>query len=178
MLDFSVTFLITVINITVLFLILRKLLFKPVTKFMAERTKRVQDSIDQAEKDKTQARAMLAQYEEQHKNAESEAKAIINSAREEAKEEAERIIAESRLAAEATIANARKQLEAERLAALALFREEAAGLVVAATGRLLGREIKSQDSLSYAGMLLKEAAHLNEAAHPSELSPHSEMDNN
>ena len=158
MLDFSVTFVISIINIAVLFIILRLLLFKPVTKFMAERAKRVQDSIELSEKNKNQAKALLAQYEDQLRSAEDEAKAIISSAREQAQLEAERIIAESRVSAEAALVNTRSQLEMERQAALAIFREEAAALVVLASGRLLSREIKSEDCLPYAGMLLKEVS--------------------
>jgi len=163
MLDFSVTFFITIINIAVLFLILRAILFKPVTKFMADRAKRVQDSIDHAEKDKTQAKALLAQYEAQIKTMENEADTIIRIAIENAKQEAEKIIAESRISAEEALASGRKQLEAERKSAMADFRKEAASLVIAATGRLLGREIKSEDNSQYAEMLLDEVSLLGEA---------------
>ena len=52
------TFLVTIVNITVLFLVLRAFLFKPVTKFMEDRTKKVQDSLDQAEKERAQAKGL------------------------------------------------------------------------------------------------------------------------
>jgi len=156
MLDFSVTFVITIINIVILYLILRTILFKPVTKFMAERAKRIQDSIEQSEKDKTQAKAMLAQYEAQLKAAEIEAEAILHTAREHATQEAEKIIAESRVSAEAVLASARKQLDTERHVAMAAFKKEAAALVVAASGRLVGREINSEDSKHYADLLIDE----------------------
>ena len=155
MLDFSVTFVITIINITILFFILRAVLFKPVTKFMADRAKRIQESIEQSEKDKNQAKALLAQYEAQLKTAKTEADAIIHTARENARQEAEKIIADSRAAAEVTLANARRQLEMEHQAALAIFRKQAAVLVVAATGRFVGREIQSEDNRQYAEMLLE-----------------------
>ena len=164
MLDFSVTFIITIVNIVILFFILRAILFKPVTKFMADRAKRIQDSIDQSEKDKTQARALLAQYEAQLKTAETEADAIIKTARENAELEAEKIIAQGRVSAEAALANARKQLEMEHQAAMAVFKKEAAALVVAATGRFVERELKNEDNRQYADMLLEEISLRNEAA--------------
>ena len=163
MLDFSVTFIITLVNIAILFFILRAILFKPVTKFMADRAKRIQDSIDQSEKDKTQARALLAQYEAQLKTAETEADAILKTARESAQLEAEKIIAQGRVSAEAVLANARKQLETEQRAALAVFRKEAAALVTAATGRMVGRELRSEDSRQYADMLLEGISRTNDA---------------
>jgi len=163
MLDFSVTFFITIINIAILFFVLRAILWKPVTKFMAERAERIQGSIVQSENDKARAKALLAQYEAQLKTAETEAQAIISKAKEHAEAEAEKIIAESRASADETLANAKKQLEVERKAALAVFRKEAAALVVTAAGRLVGREIKSEDNRLYAAMLLNEASSLNEA---------------
>ncbi|MDR1374216.1 MAG: F0F1 ATP synthase subunit B [Treponema sp.] len=152
------TFLITLINIGVLFFVLRAVLFKPVTKFMADRTKRIEDGIAQAEKDKHQAKQLLEQYERQLKNAETEGDVIIKAARETARQEADRIIAEAGAAAEAMAAAARKQLEAEQKAAMALFRAEAAALVVGAAGRLLGREINGEDRRRQAEIFLRDLA--------------------
>jgi F-type H+-transporting ATPase subunit b len=151
------TFLVTLINIGLLFIVLRAVLFKPVTKFMEDRTKRVADSIAQAEMDKNQAKKLLEQYEKQLAAAKAEAEGIIKSSRERAREDADRILAEGRAAADRLVANARQQAEAERRAALALFKAEAAALVVAASGRLLKRELTQKDSGRYAAMFLGEA---------------------
>ena len=158
MLDFSVTLIITIFNIAVLFFILRAILFKPVTKFMAERAQRVQDSIDLAEKDKADARKLLAEYEARLKDADAEAENILKTAREKAKQEALRIVDEGRETAVNIISSTHRQLEAERMAAYAKFRAEAAILVTTAVARLAGREINSDDNRRYANMLLDELA--------------------
>ncbi|MDR2717358.1 MAG: ATP synthase F0 subunit B [Treponema sp.] len=158
MLDFSVTFIITIINIAVLFFILRVILFKPVTKFMADRAKRVQDTIDQAEKNRTYSQTLLAQYEDQLKNAGAEADAIIKAARKNAEAQARQIVADGKAAAEALTAAAHKQVDAERQAAFARFKIEAAALVMTASARLLQREISGDDNRRYAAMLLDELA--------------------
>jgi len=163
MMDFSVTLIITIINIVILTIILRLILWKPVTKFMADRAGRVKDAIDQSERDKTQAKALLAQYEAQLKTATFEADAILRKTREHAEAEAEKIISQSQASAEITLANARKQLEVEHKAALAAFRQEAAALVISAAGRLVGREIKSEDNQQYAAVLLDELSHPSDA---------------
>ena len=54
------------------------------------------------------------------------------------------------------LAGARKQIEVEQRAALAEFRKEAAVLGTAASSRLLGRDIRAEDTRQYAGMLLNE----------------------
>ena len=158
MFDFSVTFIITIINIAVLFFILRAILFKPVTKFMAQRARRVQDSIELAEKDKVDARKLLAQYEARLKNADAEVQNILRAARESAEQEARRIVYEGKETAANIIDNTRRQMESERLAAYAKFRTEAAIIVMAAVSRLAGREINSDDNRRYATMLLDELA--------------------
>ena len=164
MLDFSVTFLITIINITVLFLVLRKILFRPVTKFMADRSKKVEDAILQAEKDRTQAKSLLARYEAQLDTAKDDADAILRETIEKAQQEADSIVAQGRASADAMLINARKQIEAEHQAALAVLRKEAAVLVVAAAGRMLSREIRDDDNVQFARMLLAEVSGSAEAA--------------
>jgi F-type H+-transporting ATPase subunit b len=151
------TFLVTIVNIAILFFVLRAVLFKPVTKFMETRTKKIEDAISQAEKDKNQAKLMLGQYEDQLKNAEEEAGAIIRAARETAQQQAEKIVAEGREQSERLLANARKRLEAEEMAAVARFRAEAAALVVAASGRLVQRDLRGEDNMRFAALLLREA---------------------
>ena len=84
MLDFSVTFIITIVNIIILTLILRAALFKPITKFMAARAKKVQDSIDKADEDEARAQRLLGQYQGKLKNADAEAQEIIKTARADA----------------------------------------------------------------------------------------------
>jgi len=158
MINFSVTFIITIINITILFLILRAILFKPVTKFMADRTMRVQESIDQAEKDKAQAKSLLAEYEDKLKNADAETREILKTARENAEHQAQMIVAEGKKEAENISATARKQLEAEYQAALAKFRLEAAALVMAASAKLAARDFSGDDNRRYVNMLLDELA--------------------
>jgi F-type H+-transporting ATPase subunit b len=150
------TFLITVINIGILFFILRAILFKPVTQFMENRQKGIQEALDQAETEKNQAKLLLKQYEDQIKNIEKEASEILKTAREAAKIESDRIIAEGKAASELILANGHKQLEAERQAALAVFRAEAAALVITASSRLLQRELNQDDSRRQAAALLRD----------------------
>ena len=158
MLDFSVTFFITIINIVFLTLILRKILFKPVTKFMAERAQKVQDSIDQAERDKAASQKLLSEYQGKLKSAQSEADEIIKAARKDAEAETQRIIAAGRAEAHNLTEAARRQIELEQQAAFARFKAEAAALVMAASARLIQRELSSEDNRRYANMMLDELA--------------------
>ena len=156
MLDFSVTFFITIINITILFIILRVILFKPVTKFMAERAKRVEDLIDHANKNKAETEKMLAEYEKKLENSEAQTQEIINAAEESAERHARQIIADGELEAQRLIAAARMQIQSEHQAALAKFKQEAAALVMAASAKLAAKELDSSENRQYVNMILDE----------------------
>jgi F-type H+-transporting ATPase subunit b len=125
---------------------------------MADRSKRVQDSIDKAEEDEAKAQRLLAQYQGKLKNADADAQEIIKTTRAGAEAESRRIISDGKAKAEAMIASAHVQIEAERQAAFARFKLEAAALVMAASARLVQREISGEDKLRYANMLLDELA--------------------
>jgi F-type H+-transporting ATPase subunit b len=56
------------------------------------------------------------------------------------------------------IASARDRIDAERQAALAMFKAEAAALVVAAASRLLRRDLNQEDNRRLAASLLAEIA--------------------
>ena len=158
MLDFSVTFIITIINITILFFILRKILFKPVTKFMADRAQKVQDSIDLAEKNKAESAKLLAENEEKFKNADAEVKEILKTAQKNAQALTDQLLAEAKEEAANITAIARKQIEAEHQAVMAKFKLEAAALVIAASAKLASRDFSGDDNRRYANMLLDELA--------------------
>jgi F-type H+-transporting ATPase subunit b len=156
MLDFSVTLVITIINIIVLTVILRRILFKPVTKFMADRAKKVQDSIDQAEKDRASSQKTLEQYQQKLNGADAEAEAIVKTARAQAEEQARQIVADGKAESESLVAAAHRQIEVEQQAAFARFKLEAAALVMAVSARLMQREFSGEDNRRYANMLLDE----------------------
>jgi F-type H+-transporting ATPase subunit b len=155
MLDFSVTFGFTLINIFVLFVILRLILFKPLTKFMEKRARAIAADIEHAESEKAQARNLLQNYEARLKNVEGEAGEIIKKAREEARKQADKIVADGRAEAQGVLANAHAQAEAEHRAALAAFQSEAAALVLTAAGRLVQKEMTAEDSRRQAELLLR-----------------------
>ena len=156
MLDFTVTFVITIINITILFFILKAVLFKPVTKFMADRTKRVQETIEQAQKDEEAAKKLLAEYEDKIKNAMDEAREILKTAREDAERHAQSIIAEGQRSVQDMTGVALKQIEMERQAALAKFKLEAAALIIAVSAKLAAKDFSGDDNRRYVNMLMEE----------------------
>ena len=89
----------SVLNIIILFIVLRIFLFKPVNKIMDERTRSIQNDIDTAKKDKEDAEELKRQYENDLGNAKNERKMVIRKAQTEiadlAIEAASKIIGEN-----------------------------------------------------------------------------------
>ena len=78
MLDFQVsTIVFTVINLLVLYFILRKLLFGRVNAVLEQRAARVKETIDSAEASKCQAEELRAEYEDKLTDARQEAAKLV-----------------------------------------------------------------------------------------------------
>jgi F-type H+-transporting ATPase subunit b len=156
MLDFSASFFFTLLNIAVLFFVLRAILFKPVSKFMESRTAKIQGEIENAAKERDEAKSLRLMYGEKLKNAGVEAEQLMKTAREAAEKQARDIISGAKAQAEGMIEGARKQILTERQAAFIAFKAEASALVVAAAGRLLRRDFSDKDARAHAELVLRE----------------------
>ena len=61
----------TLVNLLLLYVILKKILFKPVTKFMENRNKKIQDTLDATEATKADIEELKLQYQESIKQNET-----------------------------------------------------------------------------------------------------------
>jgi F-type H+-transporting ATPase subunit b len=153
----SFKFVIAALNMIVLFLVLRKILFKPVTEFMEKRTKAIEDSIADAEKNKTKAAEMKNAYEAQLKAAKAESEKIIDAAVEKATREQERIVAEAQRQSEELLAKVREELELERKQMLRDVRSEVANLAFAAASKVMEANMDNESNRKLVSRFIDEA---------------------
>jgi F-type H+-transporting ATPase subunit b len=154
MFNIDFTFLWTLVNLLILFLFLKKFLFGRIGAFLEKRAEGISAEREAAAKDRDEAKQLRLQFEEKLAKADDEAAAILRKARDDAEAAREAILAEAKSEAEAVIANARARTVAEQQAALLVFRAEAAALIVQASGKLLKRNLDSEDNRSFAASLL------------------------
>ena len=145
------------INLIVLYVVLRKVLFQPVMNFMNNRTKTIEDSIADAEKQKAEATEMKASYEEQLKAAKVESKRIIDAAVMKAETQQANILAEAQLQAEELLTKTRKEIELEREQMLKDVRNELAGLAFAAASKILEANMDTESNRQIVDKFLDEA---------------------
>lgn len=131
------TFVWVIVNLIVLYLILKKILFKPVTEFMDKRANSISEALDNADKNKTEAANLKQSYEDQLKSAKSEGGKIINDARARANKEYETIVDNAKRDAETLLVKAREEAERERIQMLKEVRSQVASLALAAASKVL-----------------------------------------
>ncbi len=132
------------VNFVVVLIVLHFILIKPLKKVMAERSKKIEQGIEDA---KCNAEAIKATKEEYTKiiaEAKSEAHKIFQEGKIEAETKKSEMLAQASLDVEAMVLNGKKQLEREKLTMVDDARREIVSLVVAATEKLLGDEADSK----------------------------------
>ena len=150
MLDFSVTFLITIVNIAIFVFVMKKLLWKPMRKFMDARTKKVKDELDGAATARSVAEELKSRYEGLIAEAEREAEGIVKEAVERGKEEYKAIVARAEADATDIRRRAEERADYEIGRAHDELAAEVAMLAVAAASRIAGRQIGGADDLAEA----------------------------
>ena len=87
MLTLNLNLLWTVVNVLILFLLLRKFLYKPVMNVIAQRQKQIDDAIAAAETSKQDAAAALTSAEDKLRNVDAEAAARREAYEQQAEKE-------------------------------------------------------------------------------------------
>lgn len=136
---------ISLANLIILFLILKKLLFKPVKKIVDQRQKEIESEYKKAEKTQTEADAIKAEWEGKMATAEAEADKIISDAVERADSRNEVMLYESREKADQIIRKAKADIERERKDARETIKKEIVDVSEALSEQIIGREINMDD---------------------------------
>lgn len=136
---------ISLANLVILFLILKKLLFKPVKKIVDKRQKEIESEYKKAEKTQAEADAIKAEWEGKMTTAEAEADKIISDAVERADSRNEVMLYESREKADQIIRKAKADIERERKDARETIKKEIVDVSQTLSEQIIGREINMDD---------------------------------
>ena len=139
---------ISLINITVLFILLRLILWKHVIRFLAERKNRVKAEMDEVEKRRKDAESLHNEYNSKLGDIESQGQEIIQKSRKKANEESEKILSQSRDKAKEMITEAEARIAEEQQQALLDAQLDITGLATEMASRILEREISEQDNVN------------------------------
>lgn len=140
--------LISLANLLILFLIIKKFLFGPVKKMLAKRQEELDGQYRAAEEAKTRAREDELFWNEKKAGAEAEADDILSRATENARLREEKILEDAKTSAEGIIRQAEAEAELERRKAEESIKREIVDVSAVLTEKLLNREIKMEDHRS------------------------------
>ena len=127
------------INLVVLYFLLRHFLIRPVTEIMEKRRKVIEEGLKNAQTAQDDAMKMKQEYQDALKGARQESVEMIEQARVDAKAEYERIIGEAGEKAGSMIESAKETVRLEKEKTMKALKSEIAGLAVASAEKIVSQ---------------------------------------
>ena len=139
------TFLAQICNLMVQLVIFKKFLLKPIKQVIADRKAKADSEIADAQKLRTEAEAMKAEYEQNLQNARTKANQIVSAAQKTATARSEEIVGEARAQAAALKQKAEADIAQERKKAVNEVKDEIGGIAMEIASKVVEREISEKD---------------------------------
>ena len=136
---------ISLCNLVILFLIIKKFLFKPAKDLMAKREAQIAETYAAAKEAKSAAEEDRSKWDEKMLSADEEAEKIIKKAVVTADRRKDAIIAEAKDEADGILRQAEADAELTKKAAQESIKQEIVDVSAMLTSKMLSREINTED---------------------------------
>ncbi len=133
----------TLVIFLILMFVLSKFAFKPLFAAVEAREKALEDAIDGAKRDRAEAQQLLDQQRAGLETARTEAQSIIAESRATAERMRGDLLAQTKQQQEDMIEQARRSIDAEKVAAIAELRREAVDLAIAGASKVIEKNLDS-----------------------------------
>ncbi|MDY2735448.1 F0F1 ATP synthase subunit B [Intestinibacter sp.] len=130
-----------IINTVILFLVLKKILFKPVLNIIEKRENMIQEDLAAGAKAKNEGIALKKEYEEKVSIAKEEGREIIRQATARAEEKSNQIISDAQAEVVSLKAKASKDIAQEKEQAIAEIRNDISDIAILAASKVLEEDI-------------------------------------
>ena len=132
-------------NLLILYLFLKKILFKPVKNMIDSRQKEIDDMYSDAEKSKTDAAVMKSEYEDKLESATEESEEILKRTIRRAELREEEILAEANKKAARVLERAEEQVELEKKRAINEVKDEVSEMAISIASAVIERELRADE---------------------------------
>ena len=132
-------------NLLIMFLIIRRFLFKPVQKMLETRKQQVDTIYAKAEESRSAAESMRQEYETRMASAREEADDLVRSAVQTAQKRSDAIMAEANSQASHIKQRANEEIAQEKQQMLKDVRAEISDIAVSIASKVMEREINAKD---------------------------------
>lgn len=133
------------INLLILYIFLKKLLFKPVKNMIDSRQKEIDDMYSDANNAKENAEAMRVEYEEKLEKANQESEDILKKAVRRAQLREEEILREADVKAQRVLERAEEQVELEKRRAINEVKDEVSEMAIGIASAVIERDISPEE---------------------------------
>ena len=161
MLKLDLNLLWTVVDVLILYVLLRKFLFKPIQNVLDQRQKTIEADIAAAKTSKTEAAAALTTAQDKLRNVDNEAAARREAYEKQAEKEKEQLLQDAQRQADAIVAEGKAAAEAEHARRLRDANAETSALARDMCEKLLARNLTQQDDARLLDDLLQKAGDSN-----------------
>jgi F-type H+-transporting ATPase subunit b len=144
--DLLADLLLNIISIIVLYLVVKKLAYKPVKKFLDARTEKIEAEKAAASQTLSEATEMKEKYDELLKDCENAKADAIKEGIQKAKEESKEIIDSAREQAKTIVDKANRNVAQKEQEIIENSRDEIVDLAIDASATLLRREFDDSDN--------------------------------
>jgi F-type H+-transporting ATPase subunit b len=134
----------TLLIFLVLYFILSKFAFGPITAAVEAREKALEEAIEAAKRDREQAAKLLQEHQAQIDAARGEGQKIIAEGRAVGEKMRADMIEQTRKEQQDMLERARREIESERDRAIAQLRKEAVDLALAGASKVIEQNLESQ----------------------------------
>ncbi len=146
-----------VVTFIILLVILRFVAYKPIMRMLDERSKRVKESMEQAESIKEQSARAEEEVKKQLEEAGREGQERIARAVKAGEGVKQKAQAEAKQEAEALVDRARTEIQRERDEAIGEVRREFADLTIMAAGKVIDRSLDKEEHKELIEKVLEES---------------------
>ena len=136
------TMIVTAVVLLILYLIFRKFLYKPVSRFMHKRNDLIQTEIDNAKSLKLEAKFIKENQEKIINDAHTESRKIIEEAKKISDEIKDNIIIEAKKEAKEIIKKAEKEVEKQKIEALEDMKNQSVDLAILIASKIMEEQLK------------------------------------
>ena len=157
MIKIDINLVFTIINLLVLYLLMKKFLFGPIIKVMDVRKAMIDQQFAGAKEQEDQAKALMEQYVGALKSAREESFQIMEQARKEAKAQADKTVEDTQAKVSAMLAKAQEDINTERENAMRQMKDDGASLAMEAAGKIIGKNSGADQDLSLYDQFIEKA---------------------
>ncbi len=151
------TLLAQIVNVVILLVVLYFVAYKPVMRMLDERSRRIKDSMEQADAIREQAARTEEEVKRQLAAASKEGQERIDKSVKAGEEIREKARQSARQEAEALVARARDEIKRERDEAISELRKEVADLTIAAAEKVIDRSLDKKAHRDLIDKVLEES---------------------